>query len=107
MSEKIERNKATKKKLKVSMVKCFLTVVMIVFCFFLWSSISQEVSTTFQLKAAVNESKTELDKLLDEKQHLVNEKEKLSDENYITSVARGKYLITNGEEQIYSLPSLD
>ena len=34
-------------------------------------------------------------------------KEKLLDENYVTSVARGKYLITKGDEQVYSLPEIN
>ena len=34
------------------------------------------------------------------------QKEKLTDENYVSSVARGKYLITKENEQIYVLPPL-
>ena len=55
----------------------------------------------------LSDAKAELVALQAEKESLLNQKEKLSDVNYISSVARGKYLISTSNEQIYVLPSLD
>ena len=102
MIDKIRRNKKTKKTVKKTILNCFVVVIMIFMCFVFWKNIAKEVNTTFELKAAVNETKAELSNLLAEK-----EQEKLLDENYVTSVARGKYLITKGDEQVYSLPEIN
>ncbi|MGN1398554.1 MAG: septum formation initiator family protein [Erysipelotrichaceae bacterium] len=107
MIDKIRRNKKTKKAIKKTILNCFAVSLMILMCFFFWKNIAKEVNTTFELKAAVNETKNELDSLLAEKDHLENEKEKLLDDNYVSSVARGKYLITMGDEQVYSLPEIN
>ena len=107
MIDKIRRNKKTKKTVKKTILNCFVVVIMIFMCFVFWKNIAKEVNTTFELKAAVNETKAALSNLLAEKELLENEKEKLLDENYVTSVARGKYLITKGDEQVYSLPEIN
>ena len=93
--------------MKKRITSYLLAALMIFMCFVFWKNIAKEVNTTFELKAAVNETKAELSNLLAEKELLENEKEKLLDENYVTSVARGKYLITKGDEQVYSLPEIN
>ena len=84
MIDKIRRNKKTKKTVKKTILNCFVVVIMIFMCFVFWKNIAKEVNTTFELKAAVNETKAELSNLLAEKELLENEKEKLLDENYVT-----------------------
>ncbi len=87
-----------------SFISC---LIMIGMCIFFFTQINKEVKTTISLTSSLNESKKELAELEAEKELLIAQKEKLTDKNYISSVARGKYLITKDNEQIYVLPSLD
>ena len=103
--------KKTKKKFKKSAGRTILTwlvsLLMIGGVVFFAISINKEVKTTFSLSAELAEVKAELEALEKEKEELTIRREKLTDENYISSVARGKYLIFKENEQVYYLPPLD
>lgn len=73
---------------------------------YMYYQMTREIKTTFSLLSDVRESERELAQLEAEKESLELQKEKLTDENYVSSVARGKYLITKENEQIYVLPPL-
>ena len=100
-----------KRKLKKSVTQIVFTVLicsaMIAGIVFFVFNIQKEVKTTFSLKADIKEAEDQLAALEAERDMLMNQKEKLTDENYVSSVARGKYLIFKENEQIYYLPPLD
>ena len=73
---------------------------------YMYYQMTREIKTTFSLLSDVSELQRELPQLEAEKESLKLQKEKLTDENYVSSVARGKYLITKENEQIYVLPPL-
>ena len=70
-------------------------------------SANREIRTTFSLRADLKESEEQLKALEAERDSLVNQKEKLTDENYVSNVARGKYLFSKDNEQIYYFPPLE
>ncbi len=72
----------------------------------MYFQMAKEIKTTFSLRGDIIESEKEIARLEAEKESLQLQKEKLTDENYVSSVARGKYLITKENEQIYVLPPL-
>ena len=72
--------------------------------FFIWK-IQAEVRTTFSLRYDIEEAKKELAALQEEQEFLIDQKEKLLDDNYVKTWARGEYLITKKGEEIYKLPS--
>ncbi|HPW53782.1 MAG TPA: septum formation initiator family protein [Erysipelotrichaceae bacterium] len=101
----------TKRKVKKSnplgkLIKLLLATAMIAAIVYMYFQMYKEVKTTFSLRGDVKESEKEIAKLEAEKESLETQKEKLTDENYVSAVARGKYLITKENEQIYVLPPL-
>lgn len=96
-----------KKKKKGLLLKSVTAVFFLIVSVYFWTQIFQDVKTNQLLKVELSEAESELKALQSEKKNLQNQKEKLSDINYISSVARGKYLISTSNEQIYVLPSLD
>lgn len=106
MTEK-KKKKRLKKSLGQKAVSWVLIALMVAGIVFFAVNINKEVRTTFSLLADLNESQAELQALEKEKELLQAQKEKLTDENYVSSVARGKYLIFKENEQIYYLPPLE
>ncbi len=85
----------------------FLGLVLVAFLMVgMYYQMAKEIKTTFSLRGDIIESEKEIARLEAEKESLELQKEKLTDENYVSSVARGKYLITKENEQIYVLPPL-
>lgn len=72
--------------------------------FFVYN-IVQEGVTTFTLQVDINEAKAQLAQLKNENGTLVDQKEKLEDDNYVKNYARGEYMISKEGEQIFHLPS--
>lgn len=70
-------------------------------------SANKEIRTTFSLRADLKVYEEQLKALEAERDSLVNQKEKLTDENYVSNVARGKYLFSKDNEQIYYFPPLE
>ncbi|MBQ9036370.1 MAG: septum formation initiator family protein [Erysipelotrichaceae bacterium] len=102
MSEK-KVNKKKKKPLN-SVVVGILCIAMIWgIIYFVWQ-ISKEVGTTFTLLADINDAKKELAELQEEQEHLLLQKERLMDDEYVKSWARGEFLLVQEGEEIYRLP---
>ena len=91
---------------KGALAKLIIGTLMIGGIIFFVVQINKEVNTTFSLLADLRDAEEQLKQLQQEKEYLINQKEKLNDENYIESVARGKYLITKEGEQVFVLPPL-
>ena len=99
-----------KKKLKKPIrlfglfVVCALLIALTVY---FTLSANKEIRTTFSLRADLKVYEEQLKALEAERDSLVNQKEKLTDENYVSNVARGKYLFSKDNEQIYYFPPLE
>jgi cell division protein DivIC len=103
---KMKKKKVKKGNLLGKFLRVFISVLMICGMIYMYYQMTREIKTTFSLLSDVKESEKELAQLEAEKESLELQKEKLTDENYVSSVARGKYLITKENEQIYVLPPL-
>ncbi|MBR5796520.1 MAG: septum formation initiator family protein [Erysipelotrichaceae bacterium] len=99
--------KVVKKRRKRTRFATFLICAVLLGCsgFFVWN-IVQEGVTTYTLQVDINEAKAQLEALKKENGMLVNEKEKLEDENYVKNHARGEYMITKEGEKIFHLPKI-
>ncbi|HPX31911.1 MAG TPA: septum formation initiator family protein [Erysipelotrichaceae bacterium] len=102
----MKKKKVKKGNLLGKFLRVFISVLMICGMIYMYYQMTREIKTTFSLLSDVKESEKELAQLEAEKESLELQKEKLTDENYVSSVARGKYLITKENEQIYVLPPL-
>ncbi|MBO4218677.1 MAG: septum formation initiator family protein [Erysipelotrichaceae bacterium] len=99
-----------KKKLKkpIRLFGLFVfCAVLIAFTVYFALSANREIRTTFSLRADLKIYEEQLKALEAERDSLVNQKEKLTDENYVSNVARGKYLFSKDNEQIYYFPPLE
>ncbi|MCF0110537.1 MAG: septum formation initiator family protein [Erysipelotrichaceae bacterium] len=101
---KAQTKKKTRRRPKLFVRVIFCAVLIGLTGFFLTQS-TKEVVTTFSLKADISEAQDEIAALKKESDMLTNEKEKLSDENYVKNYARGEYTITKKGEQIIHLPN--
>ena len=95
-----------KKDVPKKIIKLLVFSFMIAATIYFWVNINREIQLTMTLRASVAESEEQLRKLEEEKQQLVEKKEKLTDTNYVSSIARGEYLITKEGEQVFVLPAL-
>ena len=104
----VTKKKVVKKKRKRVRISSFVVCAVLLGCsaFFVWN-IVQEGVTTYTLQVDINEAKAQLEALKKENGMLVNEKEKLEDENYVKNHARGEYMITKEGEKIFHLPKMN
>ena len=63
-----------------------------------------EVITTITLKQQLAVVEERYQEVLDENEYLTREREKLEDPDYVASYARGNYLLSKDDEQIFYLP---
>ncbi len=71
---------------------------------FLLLSVVNEIQLTFTLTQELNAAEAEKEKLLDENKFLEEQKEKLTNPEYVQSIARGQYQLSYDSEQIFILP---
>ena len=90
--------------------RTIVSVIIVLACsvafLFMLKKLTQEVKTTFTLRADLKEAEAERDALLREKEKLTEHKEKLSNDDYVIAYARGEYLLTREGEQIFKLPPI-
>lgn len=101
---KKETKKAAKKKRKMtpfSKLICFIFLGVSAYLLFL---VGQEVYTTITLKQQLEEVQAKYQEVLDENSQLTSEKEKLEDPDYVANYARGTYLLSKDDEQVFYLP---
>lgn len=93
-------------KRKALFFKVIFIFVLVVAVFLFFGAISELLSTHKLRKqhAAVTKELEEIQKI---NASLTNQKEKLSDPNYIQTYARGNYMFSKEGEQIFYLPSVD
>lgn len=105
--KKVVRKIKKPRKKKLRPVVKLLCFGVIAFSCWLIYGVIDEIGTTFTLKQQLAETKVKLEEVKDENQYLLDQKNKLSDPNYVQSYARGNYMLTKDGEKIYYLPSKD
>ena len=111
MAEEKAKKKNTETKAKKKTSKRKMTPLLRLFCYImifvsgllLWR-VFDEVYTTMTLKKQLAEVQEKYQKVLDENAYLTSEREKLEDPDYVASYARGTYLLSKDDEQIFYLP---
>ena len=103
MMEKTKQNSGKKRRRMTPFSKFLCIVGIVAACFLSWQA-CKEVYTTFTLKRQLAEVEEQLRKVQDENAYLTSEKEKLQDPDYVASYARGNYLLSKNDEQIFYLP---
>ncbi len=99
-----DRKKNPKKKKKLTPFLKLICYIIIGASAFLFYEVFSEIYTTFQLKKQLAEVEEKYQQVLDENAYLTSEKEKLEDPDYVASYARGTYLLSKDDEQIFYLP---
>jgi cell division protein DivIC len=96
--------KKKKKKQRLTPLMKLICFVVIAASAVMLVSVAKEVYTTMTLKKQLAEVQQQLQEVEDENSYLTSEKEKLEDPDYVASYARGNYLLTKDDEQIFYLP---
>ncbi|MBR0138403.1 MAG: septum formation initiator family protein [Erysipelotrichaceae bacterium] len=96
-----------KRKLGLNIASVIIVLICTVAFLYMLKILSQDVKTTFSLKADLKEAEAERDALLREKEKLTDHIEKLSNDDYVIAYARGEYLLTREGEQIFKLPKIE
>ena len=97
--------KKTKKKIDRKLRTKLFSIVLIIAAIFLSSSVFKQVYRMYTLKKQSRIVEEELIKLQDENAALLTTKNKLEDPNYVTTYARGEYMFSKGDEQVFYLPA--
>jgi len=92
-------------EIKEKMITFLISSALVVVCVFCLIGTIKKFNSLFSLMAEVNDAKAQLAALQAENDYLVNEKEKLTDQDYVSSWARGKYNLTKKGEDVFQLPS--
>ena len=93
----------TKKRLRFKYRNLVLTLIFLSGGILLLIPVIHEVLTTLELNKTLTEVRTQLSALETENQALQDQVNKLSDEDYIISYARGVYMLSKDGEKIYSI----
>ena len=93
-----------KRKIKSPIVK-YISVAVIFVSLFMFVSVAQELMATIELNQKLKVVEAELEVIAKENEQLTSQEDKLKDENYIQSYARGNYMLSKEGEEIYYLPS--
>lgn len=96
------KKKSSKRKM-TPLLRLFCYIVIIISGLLLWR-VFNEVITTMTLKKQLAEVQEKYQEVLDENAYLTSEREKLEDPDYVASYARGTYLLSKDDEQIFYLP---
>lgn len=99
--------KKKKKKKRLTPFVKLLCFIVLGFSAFLLYEVAKEMYTTVQLREQLVEVEEKYQKIKEENEYLVTEKEKLTDPNYVQTYARGNYMLSKDGEQIFYLPEKD
>ena len=102
----VQKPRKSKKKANI-FVRIIICLVCLVGTGFFGYEIFKEGMKTYTLTANIEDSKNQIEKLKAENASLVDQKEKLQDENYVKNLARGEFLLSKDGEQIFHLPSIE
>jgi len=101
-------NKSAKKVSKGKRIILFATLPLLIIAIVYFLTVTyKEIKITFSLRKELKQTEETLSRLNEELENLQNEKEKLTDPNYVNAVARSKYNLTKVGEEVYSLEALE
>ena len=99
----MENNQKSKKRSMRRVVSSLKSVVLVFFsCLFIWNVVN-ELHTTQQLQQDLSEARDLASEILSETEMLEDQKEKLQNPEYLKRYARGKLLVSQDGEQVFSL----
>ena len=99
----MENNQKSKKRSMRRVVSSLKSVVLVFFsCLFIWNVVN-ELHTTQQLQQDLSEARELASEILSETEMLEDQKEKLQNPEYVKRYARGKLLVSQDGEQVFSL----
>ena len=105
MSEQKKTVKQKKKqKRKMTPFLRLICYLIIAASVFLLVEVAKEIYTTVELKKQLAEVQQKYQEVQDESAYLLQEREKLTDPDYVQSYARGNYMLSREGEQIFYLP---
>ncbi|MBQ1531751.1 MAG: septum formation initiator family protein [Solobacterium sp.] len=98
----VKKKKKQKRKMTPFLrLICYLIIAASVF---LLVEVAKEIYTTVELKKQLAEVQQKYQEVQDESAYLLQEREKLTDPDYVQSYARGNYMLSREGEQIFYLP---
>lgn len=98
----VKKKKKQKRKMTPFLrLICYLIIAASVF---LLVEVAKEIYTTVELKKQLAEVQEKYKEVQDESAYLLQEREKLTDPDYVQSYARGNYMLSREGEQIFYLP---
>lgn len=80
-------------------------IILILISIYLLTGVVKDVYSMIELKQRSEVASQELEKLKAENAELISQKNKLEDDDYVQSYARGNYMFSKDGEQIFYLPS--
>lgn len=99
----MENNQKSKKRSMRRVVSSLKSAVLVFFsCLFIWNVVN-ELHTTQQLQQDLSEARELASEILSETEMLEDQKEKLQNPEYVKRYARGKLLVSQDGEQVFSL----
>ena len=93
----------TKKRLRFKYTNLLMSLLFLAGGILLLIPVINEVLTTIELNKTLSEVRAQLSALEDENQTLQDQVNKLNDEEYVISYARGVYMLSKDGEKIYSI----
>ncbi|NLC05925.1 MAG: septum formation initiator family protein [Erysipelothrix sp.] len=87
-----------------SMIVYLASLLLVLVSVFLIFDIAKEYIETLTLNSSLEEVSQQLINLQEENDLLIAQKEKLSDPEYVKNYARGQYMLSQEDEQIFRLP---
>jgi cell division protein DivIC len=93
----------TKKRLRFKYKNLTMSLLFVAGGIILLIPVINEVLTTIELNKTLTEVRAQLSALEEENQVLQDQVNKLNDEDYIISYARGVYMLSKDGEKIYSI----
>ena len=98
----VKKKKKQKRKMTPFLrLICYLIIAASVF---LLVEVAKEIYTTVELRKQLAEVQEKYQEVQDESAYLLQEREKLTDPDYVQSYARGNYMLSREGEQIFYLP---
>ena len=99
----VKKKKKQKRKMTPFLrLICYLIIAASVF---LLVEVAKEIYTTVELRKQLAEVQQKYQEVQDESAYLLQEREKLTDPDYVQSYARGNYMLSREGEQIFYLPA--
>ncbi|MCF0245511.1 MAG: septum formation initiator family protein [Ileibacterium sp.] len=96
-----------KKTTKRNFLKGSARWLMIGACGYFCLGIGQDLQTMISLKSSISKNEKALEEVQEQKEEMLTTRNNLTNPDYIEYLARGKYLVTKENEQIFKFPPIN